>query len=48
MEYVKYICPRCFYKQKEPGVCPKCNVTPIASYPICGNPTVGEHIQLEK
>jgi len=48
MEYLKYVCPECLYEQKEPGVCPKYNVTLIASCPVCGNPIVGEHIHLEE
>ena len=48
MEYVKYVCPRCFYGQKEPGVCPNCKVPLVASCPVCGNPIVGEHIHLEE
>ena len=48
MEYVKYVCPSCFYEQKEPGVCLDCKVPLIASCPVCGNPIVGEHIHLEK
>ena len=48
MEYVKYVCPKCFYEQKEPGICPNCEVPLIASCPVCGNPMVGEHIHLEE
>ena len=48
MEYVKYMCPKCFYKQKEPGTCPNCQVPLVASCPVCGNPIVGEHIYLEE
>jgi predicted amidophosphoribosyltransferase len=48
MEYVIYICPNCLYESKEPGVCPRCNATLIASCPACGNPVVGEHIHLDE
>jgi len=41
-------CLKCFYEQKEPGVCPNCKVPLIASCPVCGNPIVGEHIRLEE
>ena len=47
MDYAKYMCQKCFYEQKEPGVCPKCHVSLIASCPVCGNPVVGEHINPE-
>ena len=31
MEYVKYVCPKCFYEPKEPGVYLYCKVPLIAS-----------------
>jgi hypothetical protein len=43
MEYVKYVCPKYFYKQKEPGVCPNCGVPLLSSCPVGGNPIVGKH-----
>ena len=46
MEYVKYVCPKCFYEQKEPGTCPHCQALLVASCPVCGNPVVGEHVHL--
>ncbi len=48
MEYMKDVCPNCFYESKELGVCSKCNVTLIARCPVCGNPTVGEHTRQEE
>lgn len=44
MEYVKYVCPQCFYEAKEPGMCPHCGLPLVASCPVCGNPIVGEHV----
>lgn len=46
MEYVKYVCPKCFYESKEPGLCPNCQVPLVASCPVCGNPIVGEQVQV--
>jgi len=46
MEYVKYVCPKCFYEKKEPGICIHCNTPLVASCPVCGNPIVGEQIHL--
>ena len=48
MGYMKYVCPKCFYEQKEPGVCPNRKVPLVASYPVCGNSIVGEQIHLDK
>ncbi len=48
MEYVKYVCPNCFFEQEESGVCPKCRIPLVATCAVCGNPIVGEHIHLEK
>ena len=47
MEYAKYVCPKCFYESKDPGKCPKCHISLVASCPVCGNPIVGEQISLE-
>jgi hypothetical protein len=47
MEYVKYMCPKCFHESREPGVCPKCHVPLIASCVVCANPIVGEQIHLD-
>jgi hypothetical protein len=44
VEYAKYVCPKCFYEQKEPGTRPNCQVMLVASCPVCGNPIVGEHV----
>ena len=44
MEYGKYVCPKSFYKHKEPAVCPACKVPLIANCPVCGDPMVGEHV----
>ena len=48
MEYVKYVCQKCMYEQKEHGLCPNCKIPLIASCPVCGNPIVGEQIKIEK
>ena len=48
MEHVKYVCQKCLYEQKEPGICPKCKESLVASCPVCGNPMVGEHVHLEE
>ncbi len=48
MEGIKYVCPECGYEAKATGLCPKCQVPLVASYPVCGNPVVGEHIHLEE
>ena len=47
MDSVKYVCPKCFYEQEKPGMCPNCNVELIATCTVCGNPVVGEHVHLE-
>ena len=46
MENIKYICPQCSYEADGPGLCPDCQVPLIASCPVCGNPIVGEHINV--
>jgi hypothetical protein len=48
MEYVKYVCPGCFYEQKETGICPDCKLPLIANCSVRGNPVVGEHIHLNE
>jgi predicted amidophosphoribosyltransferase len=48
MEYVKYVCQKCLYEQKKPGLCPKCKKPLVASCPVCGNPIVGEHMYLDQ
>ena len=47
MQDVKYICPECGYEAKQPGLCPSCQVSLVATCPVCGNPVVGEHVHPE-
>lgn len=47
MEDTKYVCPKCGYEAKDPGLCPMCQVPLVATCPVCGNPIVGEHVHLE-
>jgi predicted amidophosphoribosyltransferase len=46
MEYVKYVCQKYLYEQKESGMCPDCHLPLVASCPVCGNPIVGENVHL--
>jgi predicted amidophosphoribosyltransferase len=48
MDKIKYVCQKCLYEQKEPGICPRCKIPLVASCPVCGNPIVGEHVHLEQ
>ncbi|MFB0559277.1 MAG: hypothetical protein ACETVS_01925 [Dehalococcoidales bacterium] len=47
MQGIKYVCPKCGYEARTPGLCPRCQVALIATCPACGNPVVGEHVQPE-
>jgi len=48
MEYVKYVCPKCFYESKEPGLCPNYQVPLLAICPVCENPIVGEEVHVHE
>ena len=48
MEHIKYVCPECGYEAEAAGLCPTCQVTLVATCSVCGNPIVGEHIQLQE
>jgi predicted amidophosphoribosyltransferase len=45
MKGIKFICTKCGYESKNPGLCPDCQVALVASCSACGNPVVGEHIK---
>ncbi len=47
MQIIKYVCPKCGHESGVAGLCPNCQVTLVASCPVCGNPVVGEHIHSE-
>ena len=47
MENIKYICPECGNESGVAGACPGCQALLVASCPACGNPVVGEQIQVE-
>jgi hypothetical protein len=47
MENIKYLYQECGYESQIPGMCPGCQLPLVASCPWCGNPVVGEHVQLE-
>jgi len=47
MDNIKYVCPNCRSESSEPGRCPNCQTLMVASCPVCGNPMVGEHVQLQ-
>ncbi len=42
----RYDCPECGYTLTKPGFCPNCKASLVATCPACGNPIVGEQIQL--
>jgi hypothetical protein len=46
MENVKYVCSDCGYEGKDSGSCPDCDAPLVATCVVCGNPVVGEQIQL--
>jgi len=46
MEHVKYVCPECGHESEDAGFCPDCEVALVASCPVCGNPIVGEQVEL--
>jgi hypothetical protein len=48
MEHVKYVCPERGYEAEAAGLCPNCQVMLVATCSVCGNPIVGEHIQLQE
>ena len=47
MQDVKYVCPKCGYESRVAGICPNCQTVLVATCPACGNPVVGEQIQLQ-
>ncbi|MFC2052356.1 hypothetical protein ACFLT4_06480 [Chloroflexota bacterium] len=47
MENIKHVCPGCGYESKEPGSCPGCQASLVATCSVCGNPVVGEFIHLD-
>ena len=47
MQETKYVCPECGYEAALPGSCPQCGSTLVASCVTCGNPVVGERINIE-
>ena len=47
MQDVKYVCPKCGYESGVAGICPNCQTVLVATCPACGNPVVGEQIQLQ-
>ena len=44
---VKYVCPQCGFEGSMPGSCPNCQEMLVATCSVCGNPVVGEQINLE-
>jgi transcription elongation factor Elf1 len=46
MEAIKYVCLECGHESESAGSCPDCEAPLVATCSICGNPIVGEQIEL--